>query len=369
MNDNAVLFQPLRVGAVELPHRIVMAPLTRARATDRVPNDVMAKYYRQRAGAALIISEATAISPQAYGWHGAPGIYTAEQVAGWRRITDGVHAAGGRIFIQLWHMGRVSHPDYQNGSPPVGPSSIAAVGEAHTPAGKKPFVVPRELDTEEIVGIVNDFAQATRLACEAGFDGVEIHAANGYLIDQFLRDGSNRRNDQFGGSLENRFRFLSQILEAGAAAWSADRIGVRLSPTNSIYGMRDSDPVALFTYVADRLNDYGLAYVHTAEGIQPGRMYNPDVPRVTPLMRQAYHGVLFANGGYEKQTAAEAIRGGAADAIAFGQAFIANPDLPVRLAMDAPLNEAHSESFYTGTTAGYIDYPALHSMPATQLVP
>ncbi|WLD13040.1 alkene reductase [Planctellipticum variicoloris] len=359
MNDNDTLFRPLQVGALELPHRIVMAPLTRARATDRVPNALMAEYYRQRAGAALIVSEATAISAQGYGWHGAPAIYTDEQVAGWRRVTDEVHEAGGRMFLQLWHMGRISHPDYHDGGLPVAPSPIAATGEAHTPTGKKPFVVPHALTRSEIAAIVEDYAAATRRARDAGFDGVEIHGANSYLIDQFLRDASNRRDDEYGGSIENRLRFLREVVEAVTAAWSADRTGLRLSPTMNGNGMSDSNAVELYSQAARMLNEFGLAYLHTAEAIRPGRLFNPDAPRVTPHIREAYRGVLFTNGGYDKQTAAEAIREGAADAIVFGQKFIANPDLPERLRTDAPLNEPEVATYYAPGSTGYTDYPAL----------
>ena len=359
MSDNDVLFQPLQVGALELPHRIVMAPLTRARAPGRVPNEMMAEYYRQRASAALIVTEATAISPEGYGWHDAPAMYNDEQAAGWAKVVAGVHDAGGRIFLQLWHMGRVSHPDYQGGALPVGPSAIAATGEAHTPTGKKPYVTPRELSIDEIPRVVEEYARATRRAREAGFDGVEIHGANGYLIDQFLRDGANQRRDEYGGSIENRSRFLQDVVAAVTAAWSADRTGLRLSPTMNGQGMSDSDPIALYSYVANMLNESGLAYLHVAESIRPGRLFNAEAPRVTPAIRAAYDGVLIANGGYDKATAAAAIRDGAADAIAFGQPFIANPDLPVRLREDAALNEPNVTTYYSEGPAGYVDYPAL----------
>ena len=359
MTDNDVLFQPLQVGELTLPHRIVMAPLTRARATNRVPNEMMAEYYRQRSGAALIITEATAISEQGYGWHEAPGIYTSEHVAGWQRVTAAVHQAGGRIFVQLWHMGRVSHPDYQNGNLPVGPSAIAAQGDAHTPTGKQPYVVPHALTKSEIASIVADYAAATVRAREAGFDGVEIHGANGYLIDQFLRDASNQRNDEYGGSIENRTRFLREVVEAVTGAWSADRTGLRLSPTMNERGMGDSHPVELYTHAAELLNPFHLAYLHTAEAIRPGRLFNPDMPRVTPRIREVYQGVLMTNGGYDKPSAASAIRDGAADAITFGQKFLANPDLPERLRNDVSLNEPQVATYYSPGPQGYIDYPAM----------
>lgn len=359
MNANEFLFRPLQTGDIELPNRVLMAPLTRGRAPGRVPNELMVEYYQQRASAGLIISEATAISPQGYGWHQAPAIYNDEQVAGWKRVTDAVHEAGGRIFVQLWHMGRISHPDFQDGKPPVGPSAIAATGEAHTPTGKKPYVVPHALTTDEIASIVADYAAATVCARQAGFDGVEIHGANGYLIDQFLRDAANQRDDEYGGSVENRLRFLREVVTAVADAWSPGRTGLRLSPTMNGQGMHDSNPVALYTAAAEMLNGFDLAYVHTAEAIQPGRLYNADAERVTPHIRQAYQGVLVTNGGYDKESAAEAIASGQADAIAFGQPFIANPDLPERLRVNAPLNEPVVATYYSQGPAGYVDYPTL----------
>lgn len=367
-SKNEPLFRPLVAGALELPNRVVMAPLTRARAnpSDRVPTDMMAQYYSQRAGAGLIVSEATAISEEGYGWQGAPAMYNSAQVEGWKKVTDAVHQAGGRIVLQLWHMGRVSHPDYQNGRPPVGPSAIAAEGFAHTPTGKQPYVTPRELTRDDISRIVGDYAAAAKRAWEAGFDGVEIHGANSYLIDEFLRDASNQRQDEYGGSIENRVRFLREAVAAVTSAWSADRTGLRLSPTMNGNGMSDADPVALFTHVAEVLNGYGLAYLHTAEAIRPGRLFNAEVPRVTPHIRKAYKGVLIANGGFEKSDANAAIEKGEADAIAFGQSFIANPDLPLRLKLDAPLNEPILATYYSPGPVGYIDYPSLESASAVR---
>ncbi|RCS54620.1 alkene reductase [Bremerella cremea] len=357
--DDDVLFRPLQVGDLTLRNRIVMAPLTRARAPGRVPNEMMAEYYAQRASAGLIISEATAISAQGYGWHDAPGIYTDEHVAGWQKTTDRVHEAGGRIFLQLWHMGRISHPDYHGGRPPVAPSPIAAPGEAHVPTGKKPFTIPHELTIPEIAQIVGDYAEATRRARDAGFDGVEIHGANGYLIDQFLRTASNQRTDAYGGSIPNRMRFLLEVVAAVTDDWSPQRTGLRLSPTMNGYGMEDENPVGLYRQVAEALSPLGLAYLHTAESIRPGRIYNPDAERITPTIRQHYDGVLITNGGYDKQTATEAIESGAADAIAFGQSFIANPDLPKRFHLNAPLNTPEVATYYSPGSHGYIDYPAL----------
>ena len=358
-SDNEALFRPLKIGDIELPHRIVMSPLTRARSTDRVPNKLMQEYYCQRSDAALIITEATAISEQGYGWHGAPGIYTDEQVAKWKQITDAVHQRGGQMFLQLWHMGRLSHPDYQGGRLPVSPSAIAATGEAHTPTGKKPYVVPHALTSAEIGVIVEDYASATRRAKAAGFDGVEIHGANGYLIDQFLRDASNQRTDEYGGSIENRLRFLREVVAAVTSAWTARRTGLRLSPTMNEKGMGDSDAVSLFSAAARMLNELGLAYLHVAEAIRPGRLFNSDAPRVTPHIRETFEGILIANGGYEKHSAAETIRNGHADAIAFGQSFIANPDLPERLRLDANLNTPEVATYYATGPHGYVDYPFL----------
>lgn len=354
-----ILFRPLEVGDFTLPNRVVMAPLTRARAPGRVPNSMMAEYYAQRASAGLIVSEATAISAQGFGWHDAPAIYSDEQIAGWKRVTEAVHAAGGKIFLQLWHMGRLSHPDYHDGRPAVAPSAITPPGEAHVPTGKKPFSMPHALTIDEIADVVNDYATATKNAREAGFDGVEIHGANGYLIDQFLRTASNHRIDEYGGSIPKRVRFLLEVVRAVTEAWSPQRTGLRLSPTMNGFGMEDEDPIALYRHVAESLNPFDLAYVHTAESIRPGRIYNPEAPRVTPEIRDRYDGVLFTNGGYDKETAAKALENNEADAIAFGQAFIANPDLPQRFRVDAPLNTPDVDTYYSPGSQGYVDYPTL----------
>jgi N-ethylmaleimide reductase len=354
-----ILFTSTKVGKLTLANRFVMAPLTRGRAdADRSPNDLMAEYYEQRASAGLIITEATAISPQGYGWFGAPAIYNSAHVDGWRKITNAVHRNGGRIFLQLWHMGRVSHPDFQGGALPVGPSAIAARDEAHTAEGKKPYVTPRALETSEIPGIVRDYANATRLARDAWFDGVEIHAANGYLPDQFLRDGSNHRTDRYGGSVENRARFLLEVTEAVAAAWSPERVGVRLSPKGTYNDMHDSDPLKTFTYAAHALNKYGLAYLHVFEGL-PGHWSAQPGERVTPHMRRLFKGPLIVNGGYDRVTATRAVAEGEAHLAAFGTQFIANPDLVERFRVGGPLNTPDPESFYTPGARGYTDYPVL----------
>ncbi|MEA3210695.1 MAG: N-ethylmaleimide reductase [Chthoniobacter sp.] len=368
------LFTPFTLGDLELPNRLVMAPLTRGRAgAESIPNDMMAEYYRQRAAAGLIISEATHISPQGRGWVGAPGIHNADQVRGWQKVTDAVHAEGGRMFLQLWHMGRASHPDFHEGdAPPVAPSSIAIRGDhIRTPQGRKPYPVPRALETAEIPGVVQDYARATTLAKEAGFDGVEIHGANGYLIDQFLRDGSNQRTDRYGGSIENRVRFLLEVTDAVVSAWRAERVGLRLSPVSNFNDQTDSNPEALFTYAAQQLNRFGLAYLHVLEAL-PGHVLAMPGPRVTPAIRQAFRGPLMVNGGYDAKLGAQAIERGETDLIAYGVPFLANPDLVERYRTGAPLNAPDFATFYAAGPEGYIDYPALepafseHHQPVTQ---
>lgn len=358
------LFTPFTIGDLELPNRLVMAPLTRGRAGDQcVPNEMMVEYYRQRASAGLIISEATHISPQGRGWVGAPGIHNAEQVRGWRRVTDAVHAEGGRMFLQLWHMGRASHPDFhEGGALPVAPSAIA-IGNDHirTPQGKKPYPVPRALEREEIPGVVQQYAAATTLAREAGFDGVEIHGANGYLIDQFLRESSNQRTDDYGGSIENRARFLLEVTQAVVSTWRRERVGLRLSPTSGFNDQSDSDPEALFTYAAHQLNHFGLAYLHLLEAL-PGHVLAMPGPRVTPAIRKAFRGPLMVNGGYTAELGAQAIEKGETDLIAYGVPFLANPDLVERYHTGAPLNAPNFATFYAAGAQGYTDYPTLAEM-------
>jgi N-ethylmaleimide reductase len=354
------LYTPFQLGEVALPNRLVMAPLTRGRTSeDRVPNDLMVEYYRQRASAGLIINEATIISEQAAGWVNSPGIYNAAQVQGWLKVTKAVHAAGGRIFLQLWHMGRASHPDFQpGGALPVAPSAVAIRGDIHTYDGKKPYPVPRALETGEIAGLVEDYARATRLAKEAGFDGVEIHAANGYLIDQFLRDCSNHRTDQYGGTVENRARFLLEVTRAVTSAWSPGRVGVRLSPTGAFNDMKDTAPAEVFGYAAEQLNAFGLAYLHVSEPL-PGHPLATELPPVAPLLRKKFHGPFMLNGGYDADLGGAAIAGGAADLISFGVPFLANPDLVERFRTGAALNAPDFATFYWGGAKGYTDYPTL----------
>lgn len=355
------LFSPLRLGTFETKNRILMAPMTRGRATsDGTPTESMVEYYRQRATAGLLITEGTFVSPQGVGWHHAPSIYSEAQVEAWKPVTAAVHKEGGRIFLQLWHMGRVSHPDFQGGALPVGPSPIAAEGQSHTPKGSKDYVTPRVLETNELAGIVDDFRQSARRAIEAGFDGVEIHGANGYLIDQFIRDGSNQRDDEYGGSIENRWRLAIEIARAVAEEVGASRTSIRLSPVNAYNTMTDTDPVASFSYGAKALSELGLAYVHLLEA-RDGMMFNKEAPVVHPHIRKALGDTpLLLNGGYDKESAEAALAEGLCDAVAFGVSFLANPDLVERFRTGTSnFNAPDFASFYGGGTAGYTDYKAL----------
>jgi len=351
------LFEPVSLGRLTLPNRIVMAPLTRNRATrDGVPQAMHVEYYRQRASAGLIISEASPISPQGIGYPGTPCIYTAAQVAGWREIVTAVHAAGGHMFLQLWHVGRISHPSLQPaGQLPVAPSALKPAGEAVTYEGMQPYVMPRALAAEELPEIVQHYVRASRNALEAGFDGVEIHAANGYLIDQFLRDGSNRRTDAYGGTLENRARLLQEITTAVCAAVGADRVGVRLSPENGFNDMHDSDPQQIFNHVAGLLGDYGLAYLHVVEGDMQSGERRIDYG----ALRSRFGGLYMANCRYDLERAQHALQSGAADLVSFGTLYIANPDLVERFRRGAALNTPDPSTFYGGDEHGYTDYPFL----------
>lgn len=351
------LFTPLTLGASTAPNRIFMAPLTRCRAgAEHLPNAMMAEYYAQRAGAGLIIAEATmAMEGNSAFWR-EPGIHSAAQVAGWKLTTDAVHAAGGRIFLQLWHGGRACHPLLNGGAQPVAPSAIAITGDAvHTPQGKQPYVVPRELRDDELPGIVAGFRKAAENARAAGFDGVEVHGANGYLLDEFLRDGANRRSGPYGGSIENRARLMLEVIAAVSAVWGSARVGLRISPLNSYNSMIDSNPIGLATWLAGRLNDCKLAYLHAMRGDFFGQQKG-DV--MTPI-RANYQGVLVANMGYTPAEAADAVAAGRVDAVAFGTGFLANPDLPARIEAGAELNKPIAATFYTSGPEGYTDYPAL----------
>jgi N-ethylmaleimide reductase len=351
------LFSPLVLGALTVPNRIFMAPLTRCRADGaHVPVPLMARYYAQRASAGLIVAEATmAIEGNSSFWM-EPGIYSAAQVAGWKLTTDAVHAAGGRIFLQIWHGGRACHPLLNHGAQPVAPSPIPITGdEVHTPEGKKPYVTPRALRDDELPGIVAGFKKAAENAKAAGFDGVEVHGANGYLLDEFLRDGANKRNGSYGGSVENRARLLFEVIDAVSGVWGSGRVGLRISPLNSYNSMIDSDPIGLSTWLAARLNDFRLAYLHLMRGDFFGQQ-SGDV--VTPV-RAHYKGVLIGNMGYTADEATKAIAAGKLDAVAFGTGFLANPDLPARIEAGAPLNQPNAATFYTPGPEGYTDYPAL----------
>jgi N-ethylmaleimide reductase len=354
------LFSPVSLGSIQLNNRMVMAPLTRNRAgEDGVPQDLNVTYYEQRATAGLIITEATPISPMAHGYPALPGIYTDAQVAGWKKITNAVHAKGGKIVIQLWHVGRISHPTLlPNGAQPVAPSAIKPAGQAFTYQGLMDYVEPRALDASELPAIVSDYVHATKCALAAGFDGVEIHSANGYLLDQFLRDGSNKRTDNYGGSIENRARLLMEVTQAVVAVAGSDKVGVRISPVNPFNDMHDSNPQAVFNYVADALNQFNLAYLHVLEGGVYGA--GEAAPFDFVALRKHFKNAYVANLGYDKARGNAAIASGNADAIAYGVPFIANPDLVERYRKDAPLNEADASSFYGGTEKGYTDYPFLN---------
>ena len=353
----AMLFNRLKLGSLTVPNRVFMAPLTRCRAEPgHVPGALMAEHYAQRASAGLIIAEATmAMAGNSAFWK-EPGIYNEAQIAGWKGVTDAVHAAGGRIFLQVWHGGRACHPLLNDGAQPVAPSALAIQGdEVHTPEGKKPYVVPRVLADAEIPGIVAGFRQAAENALQAGFDGVEVHGANGYLLDEFLRDGVNKRTGPYGGPLENRARLLLEVIEAHCAVWGSDRVGVRLSPLNSYNDIADSDPVGLIRWLANRLNDYHLAYLH----LMRGDFFGKQQGEVMKPAREVYRGVLIGNMGYSAAEAEAAIACGQLDAVAFGVPFLANPDLPARLKAGAALNQANPATFYSPGPAGYTDYPAM----------
>ncbi len=349
-----------KLGDIELPNRIVMAPMTRCRAIERnVPNPLAVTYYAQRAAAGLIITEGSQVSPQGIGYVRTPGIHSPEQVAGWKKVTDAIHRAGGKVFLQLWHVGRVSHPDFLGGKLPVAPSALPVEGEVHTPQGKKKFVIPRALETNEIPGIIEQFRKGAENAKAAGFDGVEIHGANGYLLDQFLRDGSNKRTDKYGGSLQNRARLPLEVAEAVAGVWGAERVGYRISPHFSNYSMSDTNPRQTFSYLAEELNNIKIGYLHMIEPTG-GRMGSVNKgARLAPIIRDIFKGALILNGGYDARSGNEAIEKGEADLISFGVLFLANPDLPLRFMKNAPLNSADVATFYAGEEKGYIDYPEL----------
>jgi 2,4-dienoyl-CoA reductase-like NADH-dependent reductase (Old Yellow Enzyme family) len=348
----ATLFDPIRIGEWDLPNRIIMAPLTRARAgKERIPNALMAEYYRQRSSAGLILSEAASVTPMGVGYADTPGIWSPEQVTGWKLVTRVVRDAGGKILLQLWHVGRISDPMFLNGAQPVAPSAIAAAGHVSLVRPLKPFVTPRALTAEEIPGIVEAYRKGAENALAAGFDGVEIHGANGYLIDQFLQDKTNHRTDQYGGPVENRARFMLEVTDAVVGVWGASRVGMHLAPRGNSHDMGDSDPAATFGYVARELGKRGLAFICARESLGDNR--------VGPQLKRQFGGVFIANERFTRETANQVLAAGEADAVAFGVPFIANPDLPERFRRDAALNEPRQETFYAPGAAGYTDYPTL----------
>ncbi|MDR2982358.1 MAG: alkene reductase [Puniceicoccales bacterium] len=346
------LFDPLKVGDLILPNRIIMAPLTRCRSgSTRVPNALMAEYYRQRASAGLILSEATAVTPMGVGYPDTPGIWSQEQVEGWKPVTKAVHEAGGRIFMQLWHVGRVSDPIYLNGELPVAPSAIALPGHVRLVRPLRNHVTPRALETKEISGIIEAYRIGAENAKKAGFDGVEVHGANGYLLDQFLQDGTNHRTDEYGGPIENRARLMLEVVDAAISVWGRNRVGLHLAPRGDSHDMRDSNPSATFGYVAREMGKRKIAFLCARESLGENRL--------GPQLKAAFGGVYIANEKFTQKSADQIINSGEADAVAFGVQFIANPDLPKRFAMDAPLNQPNPDTFYGTGPVGYTDYPAL----------
>ena len=352
MNDKLKLLEPLSLGELKLANRIFMAPLTRCRASaGRVPSAMMGDYYVQRASAGLILTEATSVAPMGVGYPNTPGIWSPEQTAGWKQITSAVHAAGGRMFLQLWHVGRVSDPSYLDGALPVAPSAIAPKGHVSLIRPLKSFVTPRALEWSEIPGVVQAYRQGAANALAAGFDGVEIHGANGYLLDQFLQDSTNKRTDDYGGPIENRARLMLEVTDAVISVWGAGRVGMHLAPRGDAHDMGDSNPATTFGYVARELGRRKIAFICGRESLGPNRL--------GPELKKQFGGLYVANEGFTRETAEQTLRAGEADAIAFGKAFIANPDLPARFAGNTSLNTPDSSTFYGDGSKGYTDYPIL----------
>ncbi|MEM9082141.1 MAG: alkene reductase [Planctomycetota bacterium] len=371
VKEENVLLEPIKIGDWECANRVLMAPLTRCRASDPygVPSELAIEYYRQRASAGLIVTEASQVSRQGKGYLGTPGIYSDEQVEAWKPITEAVHQAGGLIVLQLWHVGRVSHPDLQeNGEIPVSASAIGIEGGQVTvsPGIKKDSVVPRALETGEIPGIIEQFRHGAQCAKDAGFDGVEIHGANGYLLDQFTRSGTNHRTDAYGGSAKNRVRLPLEIAQAVVGVWGPGRVGYRISPTGEFGGMHDEDPVATFSALVQGLGKLGLAYLHAVEAFRGGERDDEILMPIVQAWKQCHtgNGVYIGNGAYTGATARTRVEEKQADAIAFGELFIANPDLPKRIDLEAPLNEPDSATYYTNGAEGYVDYPSLDEAEA-----
>ncbi|MFM6854762.1 MAG: alkene reductase [Sphingopyxis sp.] len=354
------LMDPIQLGDIHAPNRVVMAPLTRGRAlAGNVPGDLMKTYYEQRAGAGLIISEAIGISQEGLGWPAAPGLWSDEQTQGWKPVTAAVHAAGGRIIAQLWHMGRLVHSSFNDGKPGVSASATTGPGHAHTYTGRQPLEQARPLETDEIPRLIADYVRAAENAKAAGFDGVQLHAANGYLIDQFLRDNSNFRTDAYGGSVENRIRLLAQVTQALIGVWGAGRVSVRLSPNGDSQGVDDSNPGPLFTAAAAMLSDLGIAFLELREPGADGTFGRTDVPKLSGEIRQYFKGPLIPNSDHSAQSAQAMLDSGVADAISFGRPYIANPDLAQRIAVGAPWNEGNPMTWYSAGAEGYVDYPAM----------
>ena len=348
------LFDPLQLGALALPNRLIMSPLTRCRASrERIPTALMAEYYTQRATAGLIISEATSVTPMGVGYPDTPGIWSDEQVEGWKQVTHAVHGAGGRIVLQLWHVGRISDPHYLDGKLPVAPSAIAPAGHVSLMRPKSAYTVPRALERDEIPGIVAAYRRGAENAQKAGFDGVEVHGANGYLLDQFLQTSTNHRSDDYGGSIENRARLMLEVADAAISVWGADRVGMHLAPRCDAHDMGDDDPAATFGYVAEELGKRRIAFIFTREHF--------NAPPLTPALKKIFKGCLIANEQFTKESANQLLEESTADAIAFGKAYIANPDLLERFRRDAPLNELDLQTMYGSGPKGYTDYPALKS--------
>jgi hypothetical protein len=351
------LFDSIKLGDLTLPNRILMSPLTRCRAsTGRVPNAMMAEYYAQRASAGLIFSEATSVTPMGVGYPDTPGIWSPEQIEGWKRVTKAVHEAGGRMLLQLWHVGRISHPYFLDGALPVAPSAIAAEGHVLQMSKPEPYPVPRALTLAEIPGIIEAYRKGAQNAREAGFDAVEIHGANGYLLDQFLQDGSNKRTDQYGGSIENRARLMLEVTDAVVSVWGAGRVGMHLAPRGDAQSMGDSNPAATFGYIARELGKCKIAFICAREHLGEGR--------IGPQLKEAFGGVYIANEGFTKETAEQVLAAGEADAVVFGKLFLANPDLPERFRLNAPLNTPRPDTFYGQGPEGYTDYPGLTTQAA-----
>ena len=360
MSNTESLFSAVNAGSISMANRFAMAPLTRARAVGHMPNELMAEYYSQRAGAGLVITECTMVTPQTSAFGNDPGIYSDEQVEAWKKVTDAVHAKGGKIVMQIWHAGRAAHPLLNDGKEAVSASAIAINDETHTPESKKPYTTPRELAKDELVAIVEDFRKGAANAIKAGFDGVEVHGANGYLIDQFLRESANTRTDEYGGPIENRARLLFEVLTTVTDEIGADKVGLRLSPLNSFQDMKTEDPVAWISWLASELNQFNLAYLHVMRadffGVQKADVLTP--------ARENFKGHLMVNMGYSAEEAAETIADNKADSVAFGVPLLANPDFPARVKAGAALNEPDQNTFYTDGAEGYTDYPFMETAEA-----